>query len=63
MNHFIIDEITVKELQWKQTQSLKSIYAQSFTDMELNKARWWKAAENEISLCDWLEKHVHNQST
>jgi tryptophan halogenase len=63
MNHFIIDEITVKELQWEQEEPLKSVYAQSFTDMELNKTRWWKAAKNELSLCDWLEKHVHNQST
>jgi hypothetical protein len=63
MNHFIIDEITVKEIQWKQPQPLKSVYAQSFTDMELNKTRWRKAANNELSLCDWLEKYVHNQST
>ena len=59
MNHHIVDEITVKDAQLYEKIPLKTKYAESFTEIEMNKQRWWQAAENELSLCDWLEKHVH----
>ena len=60
MNHHIVDEITVKDAQMYEKIPLKTKYAESFTEIEMNKQRWWQAAENEMSLCDWLEKHVHH---
>lgn len=64
MNHHIVDEITVKDAQWYNPGDLKARYADSFTEMEMNKHRWWQEAQKELSLCDWLAKHVHhNQST
>jgi tryptophan halogenase len=59
MNHHIVDEINVLEKEWQVGKPLKSVYAESFTAIEMNKARWWKAAESELSLCDWLAKYVH----
>jgi hypothetical protein len=61
MNHHIIDEITVKNAQMYEKIPLKTKYAESFTEIEMNKQRWWRAAESELSLCDWLEKHVHGK--
>lgn len=62
MNHHIIDELNVKNVQYTEKQSLKDIFAPFFTRMEIAKSNWWRAADNEISLCQWLEKHIHRSS-
>ncbi len=63
MNHLIIDELIVKDREWHSDVPFKRKYAKSFTDMEMNKQRWWNDAQQEMSLYDWLAKYVHNNQS
>ena len=59
MNHHLIDELNVKNVQFVRNKSLKEIFAPHFTKMEMLKSFWWKSAESELSLYNWLKKYIH----
>lgn len=59
MNHPIVDQIDLGHTEHHHNIKVKEEFAESFTKMEINKTRWWKEAEKELSLCQWLKKYIH----
>jgi hypothetical protein len=62
MNHHIIDDLNVKNVQFINKHSLKEVFAPYFTNMEISKNNWWKSAENESSLYKWLRHKIHKDN-
>jgi tryptophan halogenase len=60
MNHHIVDRVNQINLQYDDPIDQRVRYAESFTTMEMNKARWKKLAEREITLNEYLAKYIHN---
>ena len=62
MNHHIIDDLNVKNTQFINKQPLKEVFAPYFTNMEISKNNWWRAAEREDSLYKWLKNKIHKDN-
>lgn len=62
MNHPIIDRINSEKVDFFYGDTKKT-FAESWTKMELNKKKWWESAAKELSLNQWLAKHIHKDQT
>ena len=59
MNHHVIDQLNAKSVEFTNNIDTKTLFAEAFTKVEINKQRWWTAAKNELSLAEYLRKFIH----
>ena len=61
MNRHIIDKLNIKNIEYVNRVSIKDHMAGSFTQVEQKKHRWWKAAEKEQTLYQYLKTNIHKE--
>ena len=58
MHRFIMDEIDIAVRQGR-VGNQKNLLAPFFAKMEMNKQKWQRQAEKELSLYDYLKKYIY----
>jgi hypothetical protein len=59
MRYPILDAITVKKLENRDKLDYAKVFKKSFDAFDHKKAMWNKAAENELSLYQFLKQNIH----
>lgn len=61
MNHLLIDKLNIRNIEFADKISIKDYMAPFFTQVEQKKHIWWKAAEKEPTLYQFLKNNIHKE--